>query len=321
MSWQKILAQGFQSSRALLQYLELPEEFASEDAEILFKTRVPRRFAERMQKKDPHDPLLLQVLALNNEHHDPKGFTADPLQEKNNSVPGMLHKYKNRVLLTLTGVCAINCRYCFRRHFPYNENNPGRAGWSKAISYIEQDTQIEEVILSGGDPLMASNAVLLHLIEQLNNIPHLRTLRIHSRLPVVLPERFDDELLAILAQCRLQKVVVIHCNHKQEIDESMRAACARLRAINCTLLNQSVLLKKINDNAQTLAQLSNSLFACGVLPYYLHLLDKVSGAGHFDVSRSEATAIFRELQTLLPGYLVPRLACEEPGKPHKTLLI
>ncbi len=321
LSWQKKLAQGFSSAAELLRFLELPLDGASPLAEQQFASRIPFGFAQRMQKKSMKDPLLLQVLAISEELNPAEGYVSDPLEELNaNPIKGLLHKYHGRVLLTLTGACAVNCRYCFRRHFPYQENNPGRAGWKAACDYISQDHTIHEVILSGGDPLLASNLVLRELLAALDEIPHVQTLRIHTRIPIVLPERIDEELRHILTASRLNKVVVLHCNHPQELDISVQHACDELSKAGCHLLNQSVLLKEINDNAELLASLSHKLFSYGVMPYYLHVLDKVAGAAHFDLPSDTAHSLYEKLQTLLPGYLLPRLAREEPGKRSKTLL-
>lgn len=321
LSWQKKLAQGFSSASELLTFLELPEQ-ATSLAEQQFPSRIPLGFARRMQKANLSDPLLLQVLALDRELSDTAGYVLDPLAEaKSNVQKGIIHKYHGRVLLTLTGVCAVNCRYCFRRHFPYQANNPGRGGWKDSVDYIAKDSSITEVILSGGDPLLASDAILAELIALLQAIPHVHTLRIHTRIPIVFPERINDALLSILTQCRLKKVIVMHCNHAQELDETVHKASAALKKAGCHLLNQSVLLAGINDNASTLADLSQALFAYDILPYYLHLLDKVQGAALFDLPFERAQAIYQALQTLLPGYLVPRLAREEPGRLHKTILI
>ncbi len=320
--WQKKLAQGFSSAVELLEFLQLPTSLANNLAEKQFKTRVPRGFAARMQSGNRYDPLLLQVLAVSEELKITDGFIADPLAEAAAiPVSGLLHKYHGRVLLTVTGACAVNCRYCFRRHFPYQDNNPGRAGWQQALDYIANDSCIHEVILSGGDPLLAKDNVLAALFSQLAAIPHLHTLRIHTRIPVVLPERINESFVNLLAANRLHKVVVLHSNHSQELDTHVLGACAALRQVGCHLLNQSVLLAGVNDSAQILAELSERLFACGVLPYYLHVLDKVQGAAHFDVCLNDAVVIFRQLQSLLPGYLVPRLAREDAGKKNKTLII
>jgi EF-P beta-lysylation protein EpmB len=322
LSWQKNLAQGFASVTELLTFLELPPSIGNLDAEKQFPSRIPLGFAKRMQKGNPRDPLLLQVLATESELHVKKGFSVDPLDERStNPIRGLIHKYYGRVLLTLTGVCAVNCRYCFRRHFPYQDNNPGRNGFKAICDYLAQDTSITEVILSGGDPLLASDLVLTELIRQLEDIPHLHTLRIHTRIPVVFPERIEPGLLSLLKTTRFNKVIVLHCNHAQELDESVHQVLNDLQQIGCHLLNQTVLLAGINDDAHVLADLSQALFAYGILPYYLHRLDKVEGAAHFDLPFTRVQSIYQQLQHLLPGYLVPRLVCEEPGKLSKTLLI
>lgn len=319
--WQKNLAEGFSSATELLSFLNLPISLASSLAEKQFKTRVPRSFASRMQPGNPADPLLLQVLAADEELEITEGFGSDPLAEETaNHLPGLIHKYHGRVLLTVAGACAVNCRYCFRRHFPYQKNNPGRAGWQPVLDYIASDPAIHEVILSGGDPLLATDTVLEPLLKQLAVIPHLQTLRFHTRIPVVLPERVNEQFITLLAENRLQKVIVLHSNHAQELDSNVFRVCKTLRDAGCHLLNQSVLLAGVNDNAHILAELSERLFAGGVLPYYLHMLDKVQGAAHFDISVEHALDIFQTLQSLLPGYLVPRLVREEAGKKNKTLL-
>lgn len=321
-SWQKILARGFSSAAELLSFLQLPVEQGSPVAEKQFKTLVPRSFAERMEKRNPFDPLLLQVLASGRELDEVSGYSSDPLEESTaNPLKGLIHKYHGRVLLTLTGSCAVNCRYCFRRHFPYQENNPGRSGWQAVIDYIKDNHNIHEVILSGGDPLLAADKVIEELLRLLDDIEHLQVLRIHSRIPVVLPERIHSQLPQLLRRCRLSKVMVIHSNHPQELCPSVAEACRTLTAAGCQLLNQSVLLAGVNDDAQVLARLSQKLLSFGVMPYYLHLLDKVEGAAHFDLPLNKALAIYHELQGLVPGYLLPRLAREEAGKKSKTLLI
>ncbi len=322
MSWQKILAQGFTCASELLDFLELPQSHGSHLAQLQFPSRIPRCFAQRMHKGDAQDPLLLQVLAQEAELEIEPGYSLDPLDEHSaNPLKGLVHKYHGRVLLTLTGICVTNCRYCFRRHFPYQNNNPGRAGLKAICEYIAKDETITEVILSGGDPLLASDLVLSELIQQIELISHVHTLRIHTRIPIVLPPRIDTGLLAILKTTGLKKVVVLHCNHAQELDLEVKQACEALRSIGCHLLNQTVLLKGINDASQVLADLSQALFNIGVMPYYLHVLDKVLGVGHFDVSFERARALYTHLQSLLPGYLLPRLVTEVAGKPAKTLLI
>lgn len=319
-NWQHILSEGFSTSAQLLAFLNINESESSLVAEQQFKTRVPRDFAARMEQGNRYDPLLLQVLATEQELEIIDGFGDDPLAEHvANKLPGLIHKYHGRVLLTVTGACAINCRYCFRRHFPYQDNNPGRTGWQPVLDYIANDTSIHEVILSGGDPLLATDVVLSSLLTQLSAISHLTTLRIHSRIPIVLPERVNDGLLQLLAASRLRVVVVLHTNHVNELSASVERALLQLASV-CHLLNQSVLLAGVNNDAKTLVALSHRLFACGVLPYYLHVLDKVQGAAHFDVAIDEARLLFKQIQAMLPGYLVPRLACEEAGALHKTLI-
>jgi EF-P beta-lysylation protein EpmB len=322
VSWHKILAQGFASAGALLDFLGLPVELASKGAEQQFSTRVPISFAQRMQRENPYDPLLLQVLAHGDELIDVAGYSKDPLLEVSfNPVPGLVHKYHGRVLLILTGACAINCRYCFRRHFPYQVNNPGRQGWGKVIEYIQADSTIEEVILSGGDPLLMSDSMLAELLVKISSISHIKTVRIHTRVPIVLPERINKNFLSILTSIPQHKVIVLHCNHSQEIDNAVLQSCLAMHDAGCNLLNQSVLLRKVNDNADVLAKLSKQLFTCKVLPYYLHLLDRVTGSAHFNVPILEALDIYHQLQAILPGYLVPRLAQELPNVAHKTLIV
>ena len=319
--WQKILANGFSSAQELLNHIELPSTLGSELAEKIFKTKIPRRFADKIIKGDRHDPLLLQVLASTEELTTHPEYVPDPLQEIHaNPIPGLIHKYAGRVLLTVTGACAINCRFCFRRHFPYADNNPGTIGWQAAFHYIAADPSITEVILSGGDPLLASDATLSRLMQQLSLIPHLQTIRIHTRIPIVLPERITPELLSIMNVERFHIVLVLHCNHPQELDADIGHACSRMKQSGWTLLNQSVLLAGVNDNPDILATLSHRLFTIGVLPYYLHLLDKVDGASHFDLPLTRSLAIFAALQHQLPGYLVPRLARETPNAASKTLI-
>lgn len=321
MNWQKRFQAGFASSHALLDYLGLSGMVLTGDADRVFKTRVPLGFAERMQRNNPRDPLLLQVLAQDEEMIAHPDFEHDPLQEARvNPVPGLIHKYPKRVLVTLTKSCAIHCRYCFRRHFPYDRNNPGQSGYDHILEYIRKNSDIQEVILSGGDPLMVPNKILASFAASLSTIHHVNTLRIHTRIPVVFPERVDAGLLACLSTISLKKVIVLHCNHPQEIDATVDLACHQLRNVGCFLLNQTVLLADINDDAAILAHLSERLFEAGVLPYYLHMLDKVAGAAHFDVEKSRAMMLHQQLQARLPGYLVPRLVSEVPGLEHKLII-
>jgi len=321
--WLSQLADVITSPDELLRLLNLDANeklLAGREAKRLFPLRVPRAFVARMEKGNPDDPLLKQVLTLEDEFISAPGFSTDPLEEQKSVVPGLLHKYHNRALLLVKGGCAVNCRYCFRRHFPYAENQGNKRNWQAALDYIQSHPELDEIIFSGGDPLMAKDRELDWLIAQLEAIPHIKRLRIHSRLPIVIPARITDELTSRLARSSLQILLVNHINHANEVDESFRQAMARLRAAGVTLLNQSVLLRGVNDNAQTLAQLSNALFDAGVMPYYIHVLDRVQGAAHFMVEDREARAIMRELLTLVSGYMVPKLAREIGGEPSKTPL-
>ena len=320
MAWQSLLARAVKSTDELLTLLQIdPAQLKPRPLTGHFPLRVPHGFIARMRKGDARDPLLLQVLPVQQETREMPGFLPDPLAESAAMpVPGLLHKYHGRVLLTTTGACAIHCRYCFRRHFPYTEANPGTDLWQQSIEYIKQHADITEVILSGGDPLTLTDARLQSLTERLTDIDHLRTLRIHTRLPVVLPERVDEGLLCWLKSLALKVVIVIHCNHANEIDASVIEAMQRLQRAGVVLLNQSVLLRGINDNTATLASLSERLFAAGVLPYYLHQLDKVQGAAHFEVDTATAQQLMAGLRASLPGYLVPRLVQEIPGMQGKT---
>lgn len=321
--WLLQLADVITDPDELLQLLNIDasaELLAGREARRLFALRVPRAFAARMEKGNQNDPLLRQVLTAQEEFIAAPGFTTDPLEEQHSVVPGLLHKYRNRALLLVKGGCAVNCRYCFRRHFPYADNQGNKRNWQAALDYIALHPELDEIIFSGGDPLMAKDHELDWLIGELEAIPHIKRLRIHSRLPVVIPARITDTLAARLARSSLQILLVNHINHAREIDDAFRAAMTQLRQAGVTLLNQSVLLRGVNDNAQTLADLSNALFDAGVMPYYLHVLDKVQGAAHFMVSDEDARQIVRELLTLVSGYMVPRLAREIGGEPSKTPL-
>lgn len=320
-NWQQELSDGFRDVNELLRFLEIPHDAGSPLAQKLFKTRVPRAFAERMQKGVRSDPLLKQVLAIEEERIEDQSYEKDPLQEsKYHPVPGLIHKYYNRVLWMLSGACAVNCRYCFRRHFPYSEHQTGRLGWQEILSYIHKHPEIDELIFSGGDPLIASNDFFSQLLQAVAGIPHIKHVRIHSRMPIVLPARIESAWLDIWDAYSWQKIMVVHCNHPQELDPSVDSAITMLKRKGWTVLNQSVLLQGINDDVDILVQLSHRLFSIGILPYYLHVLDKVEGAQHFDVTLQRALEIYQQLQRRLSGYLLPRLAQEIPGVPHKTLL-
>ncbi|MBN8429939.1 EF-P beta-lysylation protein EpmB [Microbulbifer salipaludis] len=321
--WQDEMADLVTDPQELLDALQLaPAQLPQlTAASALFQLRVPRPYLKRIRPGDPQDPLLLQVLPSAAELQPTPGFSDDPLEEANaNPVPGVVHKYRGRLLLITAGQCAVNCRYCFRRAFPYSDNHLNRRQWQQALDYIRSQQDLREVILSGGDPLVMSDKQLGWLAEELQQIPHLDKLRIHTRLPVVAPSRINRELLDWFSGSRLKPVLVLHCNHANEIDGEVRDALGRLRAAGVTLLNQSVLLKGVNDTEQSLADLSETLFAAGVLPYYLHQLDRVQGAAHFEVSDDRARDLVEQLRHRLPGYLVPRLVREIPAERSKTPL-
>lgn len=318
--WQKELALSYTDPETLLAALDLPTGLAegSEAAQKELPMRVPRGFAARMKRGDLSDPLLVQVLSIPAESLSQPGFVEDPVGESGAApVPGLLFKYPGRALMVLTGACAIHCRYCFRRHFPYEEHGSEKRR-ELALAHIEKTPEIREIILSGGDPLSLSDDVLTPLVGRLAMIPHLRRLRIHTRLPIVLPERVDDALLGWLTGTRLRPVVVLHVNHANEIDASVESSLKRLRRAEIPLLNQSVLLRGVNDTADAQSELAERLFQTGVLPYYLHLLDRVRGAAHFEVEESRASALLDELRARLPGYLVPRLVREIEGRRSKV---
>lgn len=323
--WLQQLADVITEPAELLEYLALsdsPEWQKGHDARRLFALRVPYAFARRMKKGDPNDPLLLQVMTSANEFIATPGYSTDPLEEQDDAiaVPGLLHKYINRALLLVKGGCAVNCRYCFRRHFPYQENQGNKANWRHALDYIRQQPELDEIIFSGGDPLMAKDHELAWLLDEIETIPHIKRLRIHSRLPVVIPARITEALTQRFSQSRLQILLVTHVNHANEIDPEFCDAMTRLKRANVTLLNQGVLLRGVNDNADTLAKLSNALFDAGIMPYYLHVLDRVQGAAHFMVPDDEARLIMRELMTKVSGYMVPKLTREIGGEPSKTTI-
>ena len=321
--WQREMAAAFTSAAALAEAVGLdPQSIALPDpAGLGFGLRVPVSYVRRIRRGDPLDPLLLQVLPSEREHEEQPDYTADPVGEHAAlRAPGLLQKYAGRALLIVTQACAIHCRYCFRREFPYSGQATETPRWTVALEAIARDESIEEVILSGGDPLSLSDARLASLTDALAEIPHVRRLRVHTRQPIVLPSRVDAGLTAWIRGLRFPTVFVLHCNHPNEIDAEVRAACATLRASGLTLLNQSVLLRGVNDKVEVLAELSRRLFEAGVLPYYLHVLDKVRGAAHFDVPDSTAQLLAGELATRLPGYLVPRLVREVQGAPAKITL-
>lgn len=319
--WQQELAEAVRDPRELCELLALdPDLFpATYAAHGEFALRVPRPYLARMRRGDPDDPLLRQIMPLGKELISVPGYDRDPLGETDaNPIPGLIHKYRSRVLLIVSPVCAINCRYCFRRHFAYEENRPTRSQWQPALDYIAARPEINEVIYSGGDPLATNDRQLRHLTTQVAAIAHVKRLRVHTRLPVVIPSRIDAACIEWLTSTRLTPVMVLHINHPNEIDDEVRDAVTQLKNAGVTVLNQSVLLTGVNDSEQILVHLSEKLFAAGILPYYLHLLDRVTGAAHFNVALPKARTLYQAMLAALPGYLVPRLVREDPGAASKT---
>jgi len=319
-SWQKELSNVVTDPKKLLEMLEIDSKGYLQhfNARTLFPVRVPRPFIASMKKGDFNDPLLKQVMPLSNEFIISKGYSTDPLEEHDTVAEGLLHKYKHRVLMIVKSGCAVNCRYCFRRHFPYADNSPSKNSWQAALTYITNHPEINEVIFSGGDPLMASDEHLLWLIEQIEAIKHVTRLRIHSRLPVVIPQRITTGLVSALTNTRLKTTVVLHVNHPNEISNNVKQMIEKLRDARIPLFNQSVLLKGINDNAHVLCKLSETLFDSGIQPYYLHMFDPVQGVAHFDIDENQAKEIVREMMEILPGFLMPKLVREIAGEANKT---
>lgn len=318
--WRREMAQAITDPMELINRLDLPPDLGpiAEKAARLFPLRVPLAYLQKIKPADPHDPLLRQVLPLGDELASAPGFTDDPVGDSAATViPGVLHKYHGRVLLVTTGACAIHCRYCFRRHFPYAQSHVGPRVWAQVLAYLRDDPSTAEVILSGGDPLSLSDDKIEQLIADLEKIAHLKRLRIHTRLPITIPSRVTPRLLHALSSSRFDLAVVLHINHAQEIDSAVINLCDALRQTGATLLNQAVLLRGVNDNLDALKTLSERLFAAQVLPYYLHQLDRVAGAAHFAVSDERARTLHKELTARLSGYLVPRLVREIPGADSK----
>jgi L-lysine 2,3-aminomutase len=321
LSWQEQLAQAIRQPNELLNYVGLMANSIgySKKAIDQFPVRVPHAFADRIQRENPNDPLLRQVFPYIDEEFDCKGYVQDPLAESNvQPIQGLLQKYDSRVLSITTGACAIHCRYCFRRHFPYQDSSANGIHLKQSLEYIQSDTSIKEVILSGGDPLTLSDRRLTELCQSISEINHIKRIRFHTRIPVVLPARLSEELIKAISFTDKSLIFVLHINHANEIDEAVINNIALLHKYNILVLNQSVLLKGINDTTETLIFLSERLVENQVAPYYLHLLDPVSGAAHFDVDEQQAQQLIKEMHASVSGYLVPKLVKEEVGKEGKT---
>ncbi len=320
-SWQQTMRTAIRDVKTLRKQLNLPQDPSSAGAAASFGLFAPQPFVDRIKPGDVSDPLLLQLLPTAAEDQSPTHFSVDPLAESDARLTtGVLKKYSGRALMIVTGACAIHCRYCFRRHFPYSNNSAGGNDLEGALATIAADPSIEEVILSGGDPLTVVDQKLSTLLASLEAIPHLRRVRIHTRLPIMIPARVNEALVDMLRQSSMEKVVVIHANHANEFDANVTDALGRLRSTGATLLNQTVLLKGINDDSQTLIELSKRLLSVGVMPYYLHQLDQVIGAAHFEVPIETGKRLITEMRAALPGFAVPRYVRETAGEPNKTVL-
>jgi EF-P beta-lysylation protein EpmB len=322
--WQNELSSAFTNIAELCHFLNIPINKLMEQIDVAphFPLRVPLHFAQKMEKGNINDPLLRQVLPLQLENNATDGYSLDPVGDiASNKTDGLIHKYENRVLLTLTGTCAIHCRYCFRRHFPYTENAFNQTRFNTILDYIKSDKKINEVILSGGDPLALPDKTILLVIKQIGQIKHIQTVRFHTRFPVVIPSRISKAFINIFSKTQLNIIFVLHLNHHREVCKDIKLAVQTLKANNITVLNQSVLLKGVNDSPKELLQLSNTLFSAGILPYYLHKLDKVMGAAHFDLSEATSKNIYTRFKSKTSGYLLPKFVKEIEGEKSKTNLL
>jgi EF-P beta-lysylation protein EpmB len=320
-TWQEALKDAVRDAGELCRLLELPGDVASKAAAANFSVFAPRAYLARMRPGDPRDPLLRQVLPLDEENRSPAGYRADPVGDRAATlVPGLLHKYRSRVLMVTTGACAVHCRYCFRRHFPYHDAPRSPRDWEPALQRIAAERDTREVILSGGDPLTLVDEHLAELARRLAAVAHVRRLRVHTRLPIMIPERVNDELIGWLRSTRLTPVVVIHANHPRELAGDAAAAIERLADRGIMLLNQAVLLRGVNDDEDTLVELCERLVDLRVRPYYLHQLDRVVGAAHFEVDVGTGRRLVAALRRRVSGYAVPRYVREIAGAPHKVPL-
>lgn len=321
--WQQSLAEAIRSPRELAERLRLPQDVTGRaaGANQKFSLLVPESFLQRIRPGDLDDPLLRQVLPVLDEELDVPGFVDDALDEAQfREAPGLLHKYAGRALLVLTGACAIHCRYCFRRHYPYSQEPKRLDDWEPAFAAIEQDESIHEILLSGGDPLMLTDERLAAVVRRLEQIPHLRRLRLHTRLPIVLPNRVTLNLIDLLTSTRLTSVVVVHANHPNELVADCALSLRQLTQAGLMVLNQAVLLRGVNDSVEVLQELSERLIDLGIKPYYLHQLDRVAGTAHFEVPEETGLALVAELRKRLPGYAMPQYVREVPGEPFKVPL-
>lgn len=324
-NWRGSMKRAIRSAGELRKHLNLaspvddPNGAADEDHG--FPVFVPLEFAARMKPGDPNDPLLRQVLPLLEEAESPEGFSSDPVGDLHAAVaPGLLHKYHGRALAITTGACGIHCRYCFRREFPYSDNSSRGDHLDLALKYLRENDSIEEVLLSGGDPLTLTDDSVAELMQRIESIPHVRRLRWHTRMPIVIPSRVTNAWIERMQASRLTSWVVVHCNHPAELDAETGAALMRLVDAGVPVLNQAVLLRGVNDDVDVLESLCRRLIDLRVMPYYLHQLDRVRGAAHFEVDQDCGRALVSQLESRLPGFAVPRFVCEQAGEASKTRL-
>lgn len=330
-AWRQIVAQAVTDPDELCRLLDLPSDLADrmQAASRDFRLLLPRTMLGRIRRGDPHDPVLRQFLPMVEELSSEEGFSADPLQEASACpIPGVVEKYQGRSLIVLTAGCPVHCRYCFRRHFTpptlscLSADAAAEAPLGELVDHLQRDGETREVILSGGEPLLVDDEPLLRLLAQLaERCPEVKRVRIHTRMPIVIPQRVTGALCRLLRSTRLTPLVVLHVNHPAEIDAPVRSAFARLNDAGIPLLSQSVLLRGVNDSVEVLAELLERLVDGRVIPYYLHQLDRVSGAAHFEVPESEGRRLVAELRRRLPGYAVPRYVRDVPGAAHKEVLM
>jgi L-lysine 2,3-aminomutase len=323
MRWQSLLKENITSLGELLDAVGIPEQNRAEVGlqDYGFPVMVPRHFVSLIEKGNLNDPLLKQVLPLPQEGQVSSGFITDPLQEKQfTPVAGCLHKYQGRVLIITSGRCAINCRYCFRRHFPYGDHQITQEKWQAILTYIRHDASIREVIFSGGEPFIVSDASLSSYMTSLEDIEHVDTVRFHTRMLITLPQRMGESFFHWVSHTKKKIVIVVHVNHANELHPILQPLLRRLAEHGVTLLNQSVLLRDVNDTVDRLEALSRKLFQYGILPYYLHQLDPISGAQHFNVPREQGLALHRALRERCPGYLIPKYVVELAGLPYKEMI-
>lgn len=319
-SWQQLMRESYRDFDALCQELELPAELArsATGAIASFRLFAPPGYVAKIEKGNLDDPLLRQILPAPEEDATIPGFGMDPVGDADSTRSnGLLHKYQGRALLVLTGACGIHCRYCFRRHFPYEKAAIRPESWRPALEQIQQDTTLEEVILSGGDPLTLVDETLEKVVTALGEVPHLRRLRVHSRMPVVIPERVTDRFIEMMTNSRLSPIVVVHANHPNEIADQEASSLRRMASSGMLVFNQAVLLKGVNDTLDCQVELSRRLIAAQTTPYYLHQLDRVAGAAHFEVPVETGKALYEAMRQTLPGYALPRYVQENAGSPHK----